>query len=106
MLPRSPTAATTTAAANPAPANPNPNNKKQERPSFLLFIHAKAPSGRELSPQATEGESGTCSKYKRHPLRWLPPSRLCRATSLPEGGFDYQIDILAHTTKIGVDLPV
>ena len=69
-----------------------------------------APSGRELSPKVTEGVCGRLNRkfalgidiyrtsrplrptppIESEPLRHcdnLPPSRLRRATSLPEGGF-------------------
>ncbi len=48
----------------------------------------EAPSGRELSPQATEGERVYGKFSKSVTFRRLLPSRLRRATSLSEGGFD------------------
>ena len=49
-------------------------------------LHGKAPSGRELAPQATEGECVTVKRFLLH--RPVGSFRhATRATSLAEGGY-------------------
>ena len=58
-----------------------------------------APSGRELSPQATEGEciyTATCISG----ATLTPSDSLARATSLPEGGLSADVLILPHQVGI------
>ena len=79
-----------------------------------------APSGRELSPKVTEGASGrqavASARYESSASLYtpptveipfglyhnLPPSRLRRATSLPEGGFGPGVTWLSYNSSLSL----
>ena len=79
-----------------------------------------APSGRELSPKVTEGASGrqavASARYESSASPYtpptveipfglyhnLPPSRLRRATSLPEGGFGPGVTWLSYNSSLSL----